>query len=216
MLNIIIAKIQKRIFTKKWRLLNSENQTIPGEIFPIDKVKVGKKSYGTINIQEFGHADEKLIIGNFVSIAENVKFILGGNHRIDTLTNYPLYSKYILNSPLHDANTKGPIIVKDEVWIGCEVIILSGSTLGKGCIIAAGSVVTKDVPDYAIVAGNPAKVLRFRFEKEIVESLLKIDLSKIPNNFFIDNIEEFYKPLNENLELIAKISCILENIDSDL
>ena len=78
-----------------------------------------------------------------------------------------------------EALTKGKIIVKDDVWIGMSVLILSGITIGQGAVIAAGSVVTKDVPPYAIVGGNPAKILKYRFSSEIIEKVKNVDLSKI-------------------------------------
>jgi virginiamycin A acetyltransferase len=209
MLDFIINKFKKRCFMRKWRKLNLHNQTTAGSIFPFDIVQVGHESYGTINIERYGNLNEKLFVGNFVSIAENVKFILGGNHRTDTLTNFPLFSKYISNSPMHDANTKGPIIIEDEVWIGCQTLILSGVRVGKGAVIAAGSIVTKDIPCYAIAAGNPAKVIKYRFENEIIELIQKIELQKIPKKYIVDNIQEFYKPLKENLKLLDIIKAII-------
>jgi len=211
MIKYIIAKIEKKIFERKWRTVNNHNETLPGTIFPIDLVQVGKRSYGVINVKNFGNLKEKLIIGNFVSIADNVKFILGGNHRTDTITNFPLFSKYISNSPIHDANTKGPIIIEDEVWIGSEAIILSGVRIGKGAVIAAGSVVTKEIPAYAIAGGNPAKIIKYRFEKEIIELLLKIDFTTIPTKYIIENIEDFYNPLNMNFTFLEKIIAILNS-----
>ncbi|GHV36641.1 hypothetical protein FACS1894180_2110 [Bacteroidia bacterium] len=70
-----------------------------------------------------------------------------------------------------DVNVKDPIIVEDEVWIGMNAIIGSGVKLGKGCVIAAGAVVVKDVPPYAIVGGTPAKIIKYRFSEEIIEVL---------------------------------------------
>lgn len=204
LINSMTFKLRQRKFAKLWRRMNGHNETYPASIFPIERVTVGKKSYGVLNVKTFGNSSEKLVIGNFVSIADKVQFLLGGNHRTDTLTNFPLYSKFIANSPQHDAITKGPIVIEDEVWIGYETLILSGVKIGKGAVIAAGSVVVKDIPPYAIAGGNPAKVIKYRFEKDIIELLLKIDLSSVSAASIIENIEEYYKPLNKNSILIEK------------
>lgn len=193
------------MFKKKWRNLNPHNYTYVNNIFPVELVSVGRMTYGIININFFSHPNEKLIIGNYVSIANNVLFILGGNHQINCLTNYPLYSKFLKNNPLYDAKTKGAIIVEDEVWIGSNVIILSGVKIGKGSIIASGAVITKDVPPYAIVGGNPAKLLRYRFDEQCIKEIEDIYIDDFPHQFIIDNIEDFYKPLDVNSNFIKKL-----------
>ena len=74
-----------------------------------------------------------------------------------------------------------------------DAIILSGVHIGQGAVVAAGAVVTKDVPPYAIVGGNPAKVLRYRFEQGIIDELLKIDFSLLKDEMIVKNIQEFYQ-----------------------
>ena len=117
---------------------------------------MGNYTYGKIDINFFTNK-EKLIIGNFCSIADGVKFVTGGNHFADRLLTFPVGSIY--NIGKDDGYTKGPIIVEDDVWIATNALILSGVTIGRGAIVAAGAVVVKDVPPYAIVGGNPAKIL---------------------------------------------------------
>lgn len=197
----LIESIKLYLFKKKWRKLNQHNNINPANIFPIEKVSVGKYSYGPIIVRSWGSLNEKLKIGNFVSIASGVKFILGGNHNIDTITTYPFKVKFL--DEKMEAWSKGSVIIKDDVWIGMDVIIMSGVTIEQGAIIAAGSVVTKDIPPYAIVGGNPAKIIKYRFSEEIVQEMKKIDWNKIK----IDNIknvrEELYKSLD--LETLEKI-----------
>ncbi|MDP2338409.1 MAG: CatB-related O-acetyltransferase [Bacteroidota bacterium] len=210
MLTNIIDRITKTIkiakFRREWRKINSHNQTVVKDIFPLNIVTVGKKSYGLIYVKNFFHKKEKLQIGNFVSIANNVTFILGGNHQINTFTTFPLYSLLINASPERDANTKGSIIVKDEVWIGYGSTILSGITIGKGAIIAAESIVTKDVPSYAIVGGNPAKFIKFRFNKEVIAELIDLNITDFDEKVIIQNINEFYKPFDlKQVEKLKKI-----------
>jgi len=117
-------------------------------------------------------------------------FILGGNHNIETFSTYPF--KVMFRGDKQEAWSKGPIIVEDDVWIGARSLILSGVTIGKGAIVAAGSVITKNVPPYSIVGGNPAKIIRFRFEDNIIKELLEIDYSKIDRKFVLDNIDHLY------------------------
>lgn len=205
---MIKSFIQYRIFLKKWRKLNRNNKTVPKNIFPIEKVSVGKNTYGTIEIQTYGVKDSKLEIGNFVSIAPGVKFLLDGNHEINTFTTYPFKVMFLKEKV--EAYTKGPIIVKDDVWIGTDALILSGVVIGQGAIIAAGSVVTKDIPPYSVVGGNPAKIIKYRYSKEIIEEMIKFDWSKI-ETFKIDEIKkELYSPLT--LDLLKKIKIKLEGV----
>jgi len=207
-INSFLGIIKVAMFRSKWRKMNSHNQTIAKNIFPINAVTVGKRSYGLIHVREFPSKNEKVQIGNYVSIANNVTFILGGNHQINTFTTFPLYTKLIGAYPERDAYSKGSIIVEDEVWIGYGTTILSGVKIGKGAIVAAGSIVTKDVPQYAIVGGNPAKVIKFRFKEEVINKLIDLSIIDFDEKVIIQNIDEFYKLLDlaqiEKLKEIGK------------
>lgn len=181
-------------FKDKWRKNNKKNYTIANNIFPIEKVKVGVYTYGELNIHCYGNSNEQLIIGNYCSIADNVNFLLGGNHFYKYLTTYPFKNKLSYNNEC-EAISKGPIIVEDDVWIGNGVIILSGVKIHKGAIIAAGSIVSKDVPPYAIYIGN--KVKKYRFNEKIIKKLIKIDYSKFELEDFRNKINLLYTEINE-------------------
>lgn len=133
---------------------------------------IGEKSYGKPTIL-FSGSGSKLQVGKFVSIADDVVIMLGGEHRIDWITTYPLNEYFSEWSTIkgHPA-TKGDVIVGNDVWIGREVMILSGVSIGDGAVVGSGAVLTKDVMPYSIVAGNPAKHIRFRFGAETISELM--------------------------------------------
>lgn len=195
-------KIKLYYYNRKWRKSNSHNDTSMNRIFDYSKVKVGRYTYGALNVYTWEDEKEKLIIGNFVSIATDVKFILGGNHNYNTLSTYPYRTKIL--GEKDEAWSKGPIIIDDDVWIGMNVTILSGVKIGKGAVIATGSVVTKDVAPYSIVGGNPAKIIKYRFSEELIKEVEKVKLSDLNKEDIIENIENFYTIVNE--ELLTKIN----------
>lgn len=181
-------------FRRKWLRTHPESNLIPNSIFDIQCVSVGKQSYGELNVITFSNHTH-LIVGNYVSVAQNVFFLLDVEHNINTVSTYPFSVKMIKNKK-NEAFSKGNIVVKDDVWIGYGAIILSGVTIGQGAVVAAGSVVTKDVPPYAIVGGVPSKVIRYRFSPEIIDELLKIDYSKLTREMIEEHIDELYTELS--------------------
>ncbi|WP_026475180.1 CatB-related O-acetyltransferase [Alkaliflexus imshenetskii] len=139
----------------------------------------------------FDFIGDKLIIGKFCMIASDVKFIMNGaNHLTNALTAYPFaifgngWEMAMADKAYPD---KGDIIIGNDVWIGYNATILSGVTIGDGAIVAANATVVKDVEPYAIVGGNPAKVIRMRFPEEKIAKLLELqwwnwDIEKITRN----------------------------------
>ena len=119
---------------------------------------------------------------------------------VDHISTYPYKVKY-LGFEKSEAFGKGNIYVGDDVWIGFGSIIMSGVSIGQGAVIAAGSVVTKNVPAYAIVGGIPAKIIKFRFKEDICEVLNEFDLTKIDKVFLQDHLEEFYLPIDDKKQV---------------
>jgi acetyltransferase-like isoleucine patch superfamily enzyme len=214
-LNRVFTFIQSerklKLFRAKFRERFNNDQLLPMNIFDLERVTVGNFCYGELNVLMWLNPDQRLEIGNCVSIAPEALFILGGNHRYDTISTYPFSAEidnWVLGTEdsTHVELTNGPIIVKDDVWIGTRSTIMSGVTINQGAIVAACSVVTKDVPPYAIVGGNPAKVIKYRFDQQMIGKLQeKADYSKIT----ISRMKEFkallYSPLTEsNIEQVIQ------------
>ena len=124
----------------------------------LDVATTGEFTYGTPTVRKYDDTT-KLSIGKFCSIAEDVQILLGGEHHIDTITTYPFDVMIYRDDPL----TKGNVTIGNDVWIGKSVTILSGVTIGDGAVIGAGSVVTKNVAQYEVQGGTPAKFLKWRF-----------------------------------------------------
>jgi acetyltransferase-like isoleucine patch superfamily enzyme len=142
-------------------------------------MEVGRHTYGHehIEVRDWGE-NARLTIGSFCSIADRCVVLLGGNHRADWITTFP-FSAFSDDWP--DAQeieghpaTNGDVTIGNDVWIGSNVTILSGVTIGHGAVLGANACVTRDVPAYAVVAGNPACVLRQRFGPSEVAALLDI------------------------------------------
>lgn len=144
--------------------LEGEN-AIPGNCFFQGNVKLGFRT--TLGIHNYFGGD--VTIGRYSQIGAYVA-IHSTNHPIHHLATY--INSRLFNGELSQLKTNSPVVIGNDVWIGHSAIILSGVTIGDGAIIGAGSVVTKDVLPYAIVAGNPAKELKKRFETTLIQELL--------------------------------------------
>ncbi|AHI53628.1 acetyltransferase [Spiroplasma sabaudiense Ar-1343] len=156
-------------------------------------------------LYHFPFVGDKLIIGKFCQIGYKTKFIMkGANHGLNRISTYPFS---IMGSGWEQQESfisnKGDIIVGHDVWFGYNSTIMPGVKIGNGAVIGTNALVTKDVPDYAIVGGNPAKIIRFRYNKKTIKKLNQIawwdwDIKKI----------------TENLELLAsnKIDKLMEKI----
>lgn len=122
---------------------------------------------------------DRLVIGKFCAIAKGVEFVMNGaNHRMCSATTYPfniMGGGWECSTPsLEELPWKGDTVVGSDVWIGQNVTVLPGVHIGDGAIIAANSVVTKDIPPYAVAAGNPCRVKRMRFDDETIAFLLEL------------------------------------------
>lgn len=191
-------------FQEEWRKNNSHNSTEAGRVFPQNVVSVGDKTYGVLNVHYYKQPEEALSIGKYCCIADDVHFFLGGEHDYKTLTSYPFKNRVTKNK-IAEAISKGPVIIEDDVWIGYGVIILSGTKIGKGAVIGAGSVVSGIVPPYSIYAGN--KVVKNRFPQEVIERLVRFDLGQLDWNKIEDNFDLLYEHVT-----VENVDSILNNL----
>jgi len=145
-------------------------------------------------------------VGSFCSIANNVK-IGGGVHPIDWVSTSPVFytGRQSLKAKFSPKNRKNPkmVIIGHDVWIGQNVLISQGVKIGTGSIVGMGSIVTKDIPPYSIFAGNPAKLIRKRFENNLIDSLLQSEWW-ILDDSQLNQISDYISTPKVFLEMIRK------------
>jgi chloramphenicol O-acetyltransferase type B len=199
---MVISKIVSTVLSKSSRMRFVVYEIISrAEISPPKgQVEIGKYIIGYPKILSW-RTDDKLKIGKFCMFAHNVIVLAGGEHNLETVTCYPLRDCFQLpNDNNTDSASKGPVIIGNDVWIGAGAIVLSGITISDGAIIGAGSVVTHNVPPYAIVAGNPARIVRFRFSNSQIDKLLKIAWWNWSEDKIKANINDFYDDIDNFIE----------------
>ncbi len=178
----------KLVFLKKF--IKASNIFI-GEYTYFDDCRYGPDQFEEYNVlYNYDFSKVKLVIGKFCAIAAETRFIMTGDHKLDAISTYPFPVfkqgwEHAYN--VCDLPVKGDIVVGNDVWFGYDSLVKNGVTIGNGAIIATRAVVVKDVPAYSIVAGNPAKVVKMRFDDKTIERLQKIawwdwDIEKITRN----------------------------------
>jgi virginiamycin A acetyltransferase len=154
-------------------------------------------------LYHFDFLGDKLVIGKFCAIGSGAKFIMnGGNHETKPVSTYPFaifgngWEKITEGIDLKEKYpTKGDTTIGNDVWIGHEAVIMPGVKIGDGAVVATKAVVTKDVPPYSIVAGNPAQVAKMRFSEDTIAKLQQIawwnwDVEKITRNLHLINSDD--------------------------
>ncbi len=193
----MIAAIRKYL---KRVLLNSQS-VLMNENFTYKKYEIGEGCFGYPQIVE-GRIPGTVKIGKYCSFGSNTKILLVADHRLDWVTTYPfsIFNKKAKNISGFP-KFRGDIIIENDVLISRDSSILSGVTVGNGAVIGAGAYVIKNVPPYAIVGGNPAKIIRYRFSPEQIARLLEIKWWDWPKNkiedalpyLLSDDIDNFIK-----------------------
>ncbi len=164
-----------------------------GDHIPV--LSIGKGTYANL-LRIFSWKSAKNIqlkIGKYCSLANDVTVICGGEHDKDWVSSYPFIDRFHLQAhkQLIRRRAKGDILIGNDVWIGQNVTILSGVSIGDGAVVGAGAVVSKSIPPYAVAAGVPAKVVKYRFPPETVARLLQIKWWDWPQDTILERIEDF-------------------------
>jgi Acetyltransferase (isoleucine patch superfamily) len=146
------------------------------------RISVGAHSYGIPTVLEYGASDGFVSIGRYTAIARGVTLHLGGEHNTRWLSCYPLAQHFgVGQNSLGHPFSKGDVRIGSDVWVGHGASILSGVLIGNGAVIGAYAVVTKDVPPFSVVVGNPARVLRARFDERTIIELEKLAWWDLPD-----------------------------------
>lgn len=193
---------------KIWKAKNNHNfckigknkNSIIIDMLKDNRISIGNYSYGAINIDCWGKKEEELHIGSFCSISSQSCFLLSGEHSIKSFSSFP-FDVFFLKKRISNI-CKGPIIISNDVWIGAKALIMSGVTIGQGAVVAAGAIVTKDVPPYAVVGGVPAKIIKYRFDSEIIKELMKIDFNKLNPEDIVEHGDVLFAEI-ENIDQIS-------------
>ncbi len=194
-----LAELLSHVRTERSRRMAAFH--LQSRAYTTERLVMGPHSYGNPLIPTYPGDSSWVRIGAFVSIGLDVILLDGGNHRTEWISTYPFRANFDLPGAYTDGHphTKGDVVIGNDVWIGRGARVLSGVTVGDGAVIAGYSVVTKDVRPYAIVAGNPAREVRRRFDDAQVDALLRIAwwqwpldqiLSAVPE-LCSDNVEDF-------------------------
>jgi acetyltransferase-like isoleucine patch superfamily enzyme len=176
-----------------------------------DWAEIGSKTYDNGAFVWKWYNNSSLEIGKYCSIANDVNFICdSGFHTESQVTSFPLFfeildkndkvtiknESYKVNEIKHKINPlKANIVIGNDVWIGMNATILPGTNIGNGVTILAGAIVSEDIPDYAIVGGVPAKLIKYKHSQEIIDALNKISWWDWSEEKIKHNVNDFYLPI---------------------
>jgi acetyltransferase-like isoleucine patch superfamily enzyme len=182
-----IRSLRKRV---KERLVPSSTRVRFTKELLGDRFAVGDHTYGKPKVVSWDEGTT-LRVGKYCSIGNNVTIFLGSEHRTDWVSTYPFpfFWKEAHGISGHPSS-KGDVVIGNDVWIGYGATILSGVEIGDGAAIGACSLVATSVPSYAVVAGNPARVVRYRFDDETIERLLEIKWWDWPDDKVRENVAQ--------------------------
>ncbi len=179
-------------------------------------VSLGPHSYDDGAFARRWSETERVTVGRYCSIAEGVRFLGGaGHHDHRRVSTYPLHRAVLREGEVADGpdgslsreawdeltvTSRGPIVVGNDVWIGTGAVITSGVTIGDGAVIFPGAVVSTDVPDYAVVGGVPAKIVRQRFQQEIAAGLKRIAWWNWSEDLIRERLADFHRSPEDFVE----------------
>jgi acetyltransferase-like isoleucine patch superfamily enzyme len=209
--NSILNKLISIINKLKRKKIVQDKPFFSKEYTHSNNIFFGDFTYGNPDVLQWDEGT-KLNVGKFCSIAGNVKIFLGGNHRSDWISTYPFnsLSKFFPDSVNIKGHpfSKGDVIIGNDVWLADSCVILSGVTIGDGAIVGANSVVSKNIEPYQIYAGNPAKLIKNRFDENDITMLLEMKwwnweiehVKSVGNLLCSNNITELYEYFCSNIK----------------
>jgi chloramphenicol O-acetyltransferase type B len=173
---IVLLRWLKHSFRRAHDGIIGANLAQQRRLIRTGQMTVGPHTYGIPIIKAFAHDAGRLVIGDYSSLSETAIVMIGGVHPPDRVTTYPHRINWRMPGAGQDGfpTSPGNTVIGSDVWLTQRVFVRGGVSIGDGAIVAAGAVVTKDVPPFAIVGGNPARVIRYRFTPEQCEALLRI------------------------------------------
>lgn len=142
-------------------------------------MEIGRHTYHGAGCA-FSEFEGRITIGDYCSIGEAVTILAGGEHHTDAVSSYPFAAKFGVGDLC--SFSRGDVAIGSDVWIGSHAIILPGVTIGHGAVIGAGAVVPRNVPDYAVAVGNPARVVRRRFDDATIARLISTAWWTLPES----------------------------------
>ena len=163
----------------------------------------GAMSYLAEGTLDIASMDCHILVGRYTALAHRLKFSIAGNHDYRCLTTFPEYiitgedaAEFTNINPGSAAVNRNQLVIGSDVWIGSDVLLLGGVRIGSGAVVGAGAVVTKDVPPYAIVGGNPARIIKYRFDTETIARLLRIRWWHWPH----EKVKEYIPLFNHDMK----------------
>ena len=171
------------------------------------KIELGNYSFVNDEARVYSFRSPQTIkIGKYCSIGK-CSFYIDGDHNINYATTYPFKELGYCDNSIDNKNIKTPAIIGNDVWIADEAVIYGNVNIGNGAVIAGQSVVTKDVPPYAVVAGNPAKIVKYRFDEKIIGLLLELKWWDLDHEFICKELAPVIDNLPEFIERLTKLEC---------
>lgn len=161
-------------------------------------LRMGEASYEAPRLLGFGRDDNPtpVSVGRYASIHHTAEVFTGGGHHPEWVSMYGFRLRFGLPGAGEDGQpwSRGPVHIGSDTWVGWRALIMSGVAIGDGAVVAAGSVVTRDVAPYAVVGGNPARLIRYRFDEPTVAALLRIRWWDWPRNRVLAHVDELNAP----------------------
>jgi len=196
----VLAHLRRKVSYILRRLQYESKETILSKRPDLSHYDIGRWSYGDLRVLRY-RVNGNLKVGSFCSFADNVAVLLGGDHNPNNLSTYPFGVFLGGVSESAHASTKGDVVIGNDVWVGRNATILPGVKIGDGAVIGAHSVIARDIPPYAIAVGNPGKVVRARFQQDVIDELLRVrwwdwpddEIRRAAPHLLSNDIEAFFR-----------------------